>query len=51
MKIYDLKLKRKTYFKDGFNLQRDFEYESHLFEKNIDIGCFHPENWDIMIRT
>jgi len=49
--IYNPKLKRKTNFTDGFNLNRDFEYNSHPIENNIDVGCFNPENWDIMIRT
>ena len=51
MKIYDSKLRKETNYIDGFNLNRDIEYESKLFEKNIDVGCFHPENWDNMIRT
>lgn len=51
MKIYNNKLKRKTNYKDGFNLNGNFEYESHPLEKNIDIGCFQPEIWDIVIRT
>jgi len=53
VKIYNPKLKRKNNYTDDVNLNRDFEYGSHLNEKNIfsDVGCFHPENWDTMIRT
>lgn len=50
VKIYNLKLKRKTNYTDGFNFNRDFECDSHPIEKNIDVGCFNPENWDNMIR-
>lgn len=51
VKIYIPKLKTKTYYPDGFNLKGEFEYISHPIEKDVDVGCFNPENWDIMIRT
>ena len=51
MKIYDPKLRRQTNYLDDFVLKKDIKYESHPFEKNIDVECFSPENWDTMIRT
>ena len=51
VKIYNPKLKRKSNYTDDVNLNRDFEYGSHLNEKNIDVGSFHPEKWDTMILT
>jgi len=51
VKIYDPKLRRKSNYTDDVNLNRDFEYNSHPNVKNIDVGCFHSENWDTMIRA
>jgi len=51
VKIYKLKLKRRTTYRDSIDVNNEFECEFYSFENNIDVGCYNPENWDIMMRS
>ena len=51
MQIYEPKLRKRVMFEECSGVNNGFELESRSFENAIDVGCFNPETWDIVLRS